>query len=124
MIVSKLVERRDRSDIIQAVCEQGPMDWPHAQEIVDQVETERAHSIAARQTPMLVFLSACTSAGGILLLVYSLQLLVPLLRGDWLEMLLGLVASEVPVAIGVTGLAMIAGGMLGMHSTMLRYFET
>ncbi len=124
MIVHDLVDRRSRSDIVQAVCERSGIDWPEAEELVSEVERERAHAIAARQTPMLVFLSACTSAGGVLLLAISLQAILPVLRAEPLGIVLGLAASEGPLALGVTGLAMIAGGVIGMHKTMLRYFET
>ena len=125
MIVHELADRRSRSDIVQAVCERARMDWPHAEELVKQVEVDQAHVIAARQVPMLVFLSACMSAGGILILVYSLQLLLPALHGDLLDALLLLVAAiDGPLAFLLIGVAMIAGGVIGMHKTMLRYFET
>ncbi len=125
LIVHQLVDRRNRSDIVQAVCERASLDWTHAEEVVKQVEMEQAHAIAARQVPMLVFLSACTSAGGILLVGYSVRLLAPALHGDLLQVLLVLLdALEGPLAFSLIGIAMIAGGVIGMHKTMLRYFET
>ncbi len=123
-IVHALVDRRNRSDIVQAVCERANMRWPDAEALVKQVEMEQAHAIAARQVPMLVFLSACISAGGILLVGYSLKAAVDAVSNlPLLQALLNL-ADSFPVWLFLIGLSMIAGGVIGMHTTMLRYFET
>ncbi len=125
MIVHELADRRPRSDIVQAVCERSGIAWPEAEELVKQVEMDRAHSVAARQLPMLVFLSACTSAAGIVLVVYCLGLLLPLLHGDLVQIMLVLAeAVQGPLLLVFLGLSMVAGGVIGMHQTMLRYFET
>src|SRR5512146_320753 len=124
MIVHVLADQRDRSDIITAVCERTGMDWSHAADLVGELERDRAHAIAARQTPLLVFLSACTSAGGILLVVYCVQELLQAIAGrPWLQVLL-ILAEAFPFWLLILGLAMISGGVLGMYRTMLRYFET
>ncbi len=124
LIVHELVDRRSRSDIIQAVCERTNVDWPHAEELVKQVELEQAHAIAARQTPMLVFLSACISAGGILLVAYSLKVAVDTAADRPLLQALLILADWFPIWLFIIGLSMIAGGVIGMHKTMLRYFGT
>ncbi len=124
MIVHQLADRRNRSDIVQDICERGGLEWRQAEELVRQVELERAHAVAARQVPMLVFLSACTSAAGILLLVFGIRLLAGLLRGNLVAILYGLANGEAPIAMILIGLSMITGGVIGMHKTMLRYFET
>lgn len=124
MIVHGLADRRNRSDIIQAVCERANMDWPHAEELVNQVELERAHAIAGRQTPVLVFLSACISAAGILLVVYATKVTVDAVGDGPLWQNLLILAESAPLWVFVIGLCMIAGGIVGMYRTMLRFFET
>jgi hypothetical protein len=125
MIVHDLVDRRNRSDIVEAVCQRAQLDWSHAEELVKQVELEQAHSIASRQTPVLVFLSACTSAAGLLLIGYTVRLALDAVGTDrpLLQALL-LLADSFPLWLFVIGLSMLAGGILGMYRTMLRYFET
>ncbi len=123
-IVHALVDRRSRSDIVQAVCERANMRWPDAEELVKQVEMEQAHAIAARQVPMLVFLSACTSAAGILLVGYSLKTALDVAANQPLLQALLNLADSFPIWLFLIGLSMIAGGVIGMHKTMLRYFET
>lgn len=124
MIVQQLVERRNRSDIIQAVCERLGVDWPHAEELVKQAELDQAHAIATRQLPMLVFLSACISAGGLLLVGYCIRTAVDIATHvAWPDVLLVL-AGGFPIWLFILGLAMISGGVIGMHKSMLHYFET
>ena len=124
IIVQDLVEQRNRSDIVSVVCERTGMDWPHAEELVNEVQRERAHAIAAGQTPLLIFLSACTSAGGVLLVVYCIQELMKAIADrPWLQVLL-ILADAFPFWLVVLGLVMISGGVVGMYQTMLRFFET
>jgi hypothetical protein len=124
-IVDDLAEQQPRSDTILAVCERSGMDWPHAEALVNEVESERAHAIAARQAPFLIFLSACIAAGGVLFVAYTIQLMAPLLHGDALHVFLVLVAAiDGPLVFGLIGLCMLAGGVIGVYRTALRYFET
>jgi hypothetical protein len=124
MIVRDLVKQRDRNDIIEAVCEQGGLDWQQSEELVQQVETEQAHAIARGQTPLMIFLSVGTVAIGMLFLAYSIQILKLIFRANPLAGILLLASNNVPLAVGVIGLAMIAGGMIGMWKMLSRYFET
>src|SRR5512138_3104060 len=125
MIVQKLVERRDRSEIVQAVCEHTGLDWPRAEELVQRVEVEQAHAVARGQLPILVFLSAAIAGGGLLLLGFSIQTIWSVaVQGDLLAFVFTMAGGSSTMWVGILGLAMIAGGIIGMWKTMLRFFET
>ncbi len=124
LIVDDLARQRDRSDIILMVCQEAGLNWAQAEQLVQQVEAQQAHAIAARQGPLLIFLGTVTTLGGLLLLLYSIRILAETLRGDPLELMLGLGSSYYPLVAGWIGLTMVAGGVIGLYRAYLRYFET
>ncbi len=124
MIVEGLVRQHSRNDIVQAVCERSGLKWAEAEQLVKQVEAERAHAIARGQAPLIIFLSTGTVAFGLVLLNYCFEVLRVALHGSLLQQLLNLADSIYPIGMGWIGLAMIAGGMIGMWKALLRYFET
>ncbi len=124
LIVEGFVRHRSRNDIIQAACERGGLEWEDSERLVQQVEIERAHAIARGQSPLLLLLSAATVAAGVLIANYSLEFVRDIFEGDLVTKLVLLGSSFYPLGLTLTGLAMIAGGLIGMWKTLLRYFET
>lgn len=124
MIVKELIRHRSRNDILQAVCEQGGLKWPEAEGLVQQVQTERAHAIARGQIPLMALLSAATVAAGVFILNDAVQFIWDIFHGGMLAQIMLLGTGYYPLSLGITGLAMIAGGMIGMWKTLSRYFET
>lgn len=127
LIVDGLVRQRDRNEIIQTTCERSDLDWPAAEKLVQTIEQEQAHSIAQGQAPFLIFLSVTTGLVGAALLVCTIQFVYDFVTGDFgsvLSDVAAVVAGSSPVAAGITGLAMMAGGGIGLWKTSQRYFET
>ena len=123
-IVSDLAKQRSRNEIIRMVCEQEGMDWPQAEKFVQQVETEQAHTIARKQSPLMIFLSVGSVLVGMALLYLGLDYVMGYFRGQALEELLNFRTGLARIAGGVTGIGMIVGGLIGLYKTFIRYFET
>ncbi len=123
-IADGLANYRDRNEIIQMVCEQAGVNWARAEQLVKQVELERAHTIARKQSPLLILLSTVTMLAGIGVVYYSVSTLLQIFHGDLLMIVLGLGIAYTPLTLGVFGLAMFAGGLIGLNTTYRRYFET
>ncbi len=123
-IVNDLADGHDRNDIIQMVCEQAGLQWPEAEGLVRKVESEQAHAITGRQSPIIVALAAVIIAGGMGLVTYSLHSVLAALHGSLLMQILNLADSIYPIGAGLVGLCMIAGGIIGLYQHWLRYFAT
>lgn len=124
MVVQQLVRQHSRNEIIRMVCERGSMNWPQAEKFVEQVEAERAHTIARRQSPLLILLSVGSVLVGAALLYLGADYILGIFRGQVLEELLGVRYGIYRMAGAVTGIGMIVGGLIGLYNTFLRYFET
>ena len=123
-VVDELADARDRNDIIEMVCEQAGVKWPEAEAFVRRVEAEQSHAITARQSPIMIALSAAIMVAGMALVYSGLQSLLEALHGSLVMQLLNLTDSIYPLALGFVGLCMIAGGIIGLYRHWLRYFET
>ena len=123
-IVAELARQHDRNDIIQMVCERAGMEWPQAAQLVKQVEAEQAHTIARKQSPLLIFLSIGSILIGAALLYLAFDYVMGFLQGHALEELLNFRSGLYRLAGAVTGLGMVVGGLIGLYNTLLRYFET
>ncbi len=123
LIVDELAHQRSRNDIIQMVCEQEGLNWPQAEQLVKQVESEQAHTIAGKQSPLIILLSTAIVAAGIGILYYTFPDIPRNYHGSLLSLIIILVAGY-PYMFGLLGLAMVAGGLTGMYRHLLRYFAT
>jgi hypothetical protein len=124
MIVKQLVKERSRNEIIRSVCEQGGMNWPQAEKLVRDVEAQQAHSIASGQSPLLILLSVGSVLIGLLLLYLAVQYVMDYFQGQALEAFLNLRTGLYRIIGGITGLGMIAGGLIGLWKTFYHLFET
>lgn len=118
-IVSDLGKHRSRNELIRWVCEQTGMNWPDAEKLIQQVEQERRRTIARRQSPLLIFLSIGTLLIGIALLIYGMEFFLAFLQGSTLDQVLSLRSAYLRLIGGVTGLAMLAGGLIGFWKTVI-----
>lgn len=123
-IVAELARQHNRNDIIRMVCEHAGLEWPQAEQVVKQVEAEQAHTIARKQSPLLIFLSIGSILIGIALLYLGFDYVMGFFRGQALEELLSVRTGLYRIGGAVTGLGMIVGGFIGLYNTLLRYFET
>ncbi len=126
-VVSELSNQRSRNEIVRMVCEQGRVEWGEADQLVKEIEMEYGHTIARRRLPLLIFLSAGTTLIGAILFSSSLQTIRDLFGADLaglLENVALLIGGSSPVVSGVSGLAMMAGGAIGMWLALERYYQT
>ena len=121
-IVKDLGKHRSHNEIIRSVCEQGGLNWTQAERLVAQVEQQHGRTIARRQSPLLILLSAGTLIIGVLLLLYSAEFFVAFFQGDTLEKVLSLRSGYYRLAGAVTGIGMVIGGLIGLYDTAVRYF--
>jgi len=123
-IMDGLVKHRSRNEIIRAVCEQEGVDWPRAEQLVRQVETEQAHAIARKQSPLMIFLSAGSLVIGLILVYLAVDYVMGYFRGQAVEELLNVRSGLSRIGGGAVGIGMIVGGLIGLYNTVARYFET
>src|SRR5574338_326457 len=92
-IIKELGKHHDRKEIVRKVCEQSPLDWKEAEQLIILVEAQHKRTIAVRQTPLLLFLSIGTLLIGIGLLAFNLEILFAFFQKDVLGQVLSLQSS-------------------------------
>src|SRR5512138_174998 len=117
-IVKDLAKHRSRNEITRSVCEEGGLNWPEAERLIKEVEQEHSRTIARRQGPLMIFLSIGTLLIGIALLIYGLEFFTAFFQGNTLEQVLSLRSAYLRLIGGFTGLAMTAGGLIGLWKTV------
>ena len=114
LIIKELGKHHDRKDIARKVCEQSGLNWKEAEQLIVLVETQNKRAIAGRQTPLLLFLSIGTLLLGIGLLAFNMQILTAFFQKDVLDQVLSLQSNYYRILGLFTGLAMTAGGLVGL----------
>ena len=122
-IVKDLAKHRSRNEIIREACEQSGMNWPEAERLVEQVAQEHRRTIARRQGPLMIAISIGTLLIGAALLLQGLDFFMGFFQGNTLEQILSLRSAYLRLIGGVTGLAMLAGGLIGFWKTVTPLFE-
>ncbi len=124
LVVNDLARHRSRNEIIRLVCEQSSMNWPEAEQFVQKVEGEQAHTIARKQSPLMIFLSIGSFLIGAALSAYGAEFFIAFFNGSPLSALLSLRSAYLRLVGSLTGLGMVIGGLIGLYNTFARYFET
>lgn len=117
LIVNKLGKNQSRNEIIIAVCEKSGLDWTEAEHLIEQVEEEHHRTIATRQSPVLIFISAVTIIAGVGLLGYGLLFFVDFFQLDITEQVFLLRTGYLRIISMVTGVGMVGGGGYGLWRT-------
>jgi len=118
LIVKELSRHRDRKEITRMVCEHSYLNWNEAEKLVEEVAIQNKRTIAARQSPLLVFVSIGTLVLGIALLAYSLKFIADFAQEDTLARILSLRSGYYILGESVTGLGMTVGGFYGLWKTI------
>ncbi len=118
-IIRELGKHHSRNDIIQALCEQSNTTWSEVERFVQQVEAQHGRDIAVRQSPLLIWLGAGTIVVGIGLVCYSSLYFANFTQRETVQELLGLRSAYFMIGTFLTGLAMIAGGIVGFWKTFM-----
>jgi hypothetical protein len=117
-VARELGSGADRNALIRHVCETGEMSWPKAEAFVARVALEHEHEIAKRQSPVMLVLSVGTLIGGVILTLAGGYVLVTFFSGE-LQVRLDFAYYGL-----ATGLAMIAGGLIGLTRTLKSLRDT
>lgn len=123
VIVREFGRHRSRDEIIRALSQEHHMAWADAEALVAQVANTRRRSIAARQSPFLIFLGVATLIGGCFLVGRGIFLL-SLFQSDP-----SLIRSVNPRAMGITiaqmgvGVMMVLGSLIGLWQTIRGLFK-
>jgi len=107
-VARELGSGADRNALIRHICETGEMSWPEAETFVARVALENEHEIAKRQSSLFLVISIGTLIGGIILILAS---------GYWFY-LSGFARLDLVLYGIVTGLGMVAGGLIGLVRTL------
>ena len=123
LIIKELGHHHDRNAVINKVCEQSTLTWGEAERLIAEVEAQNKRKIAARQSPLLIFLSIGIFLLGIWLLANSIQFLLSFSQRDTLGQILSLQSGYYRIVQLVTGLAMTVGGLYGIWKTLSALFS-
>ena len=123
LIIRELGKHRSRNELIRSVCEQGAVNWQEAERLIKQVEEQNKRKIAARRSPLLLFLSFGILVIGVALLIYNLQFFIDFFQRKTLDQLLGAYSAYYRIAGLLTGFGMIVGGLIGVWQTLSPFFE-
>jgi hypothetical protein len=122
-VVREFGRHRSRDEVIRALSEEHRLPWAEAEALVTQVTHTRRRSIAARQSPFLIFLGVATLIGGCILVGRGIFVLT-LLQSEPT-----LVRSVNPRAVGGifvqmgVGVTMMLGSLIGLGQTIKGLFK-
>jgi len=117
-VARELGSSADRNALVRHVCETGEMSWPQAEAFVARVALEHEHEIAKRQSPLMLIISVGTLIGGAFLVLGGGYTLFIFFSGE--------IRARLDFAYYalVTGLAMVAGGLIGLLRTLKSLRDT
>jgi len=117
LIISKLGRQNSRNEIIIAVCEKSGLDWTEAEKLIQQVEEENHHTIAIRQSPVLIIISGLTVIAGLGLLGYGIMFFIGFFQVEIVQRALLVEAGYLRIVSMLLGLGMLGGGLYGLWNT-------
>ena len=118
LVIRELGKHHERRDIVARICEQSTLGWGEAEQLVTEVESQYKRKIAARQGPLLVFVSVGTLVIGLGLLIYNIELIAAIFNKDLLGQVLSLRSGYLQLISLVTGLGMTVGGLYGLWNAL------
>lgn len=124
-VVREYGRHRSRDEIIRTLSQEHRLAWDEAQNLMAKVEREHRTTIARRQSPLFIFLGVATLIGGVLLTGRGILVLYAL----YFNTTHGNLGIPNPQALGMivaqmfTGIAMVAGSILGLGQTIKGMFQ-
>jgi len=110
-VIKEIAASRHRNDVIMALCEKTGSSWDQARRFVQRVESENRQAIAARQGPLLILIGAGIIMAGLFLVAYYGYRTLTGTIYIFLNMPIPYFGNAVYIG---TGLAMMAGGSVGL----------
>jgi len=116
-VISQLGRHHSRNDIVHKLCEQEGWPWKQAERFVRQVEIQHHHKIAARQSPIIIFLGVGSLITGTIIAIFTGVTLVGWVGNPSMANP-GQVENMAYYGVAfVTGLGMVIGGIAGIWRT-------
>jgi hypothetical protein len=113
-VIKEIAGHRHRNDVIMALCEKTATPWNDVQRFVQRVESENRQAITARQSPLLLMIGAGLIIAGLFVVVYYGYRTLTGTIIIFLSMPIPYLGNAVYIG---TGLAMMAGGTVGVLRT-------
>ena len=124
-VVHEFGRHRSRDEIIRMLSQEHRLAWGEAQELIAKVERQHRTTIARRQSPFFIFLGVATLLGGLFLAGRGILVIYAM----YFETTHGVIRVPNPRAVGIiigqmfTGIAMVAGSILGLGQTIKGMFR-
>jgi hypothetical protein len=133
-VVARLAEGIHSRDIVLNVCETQGLDWPQAENLVNEIAAFARGDVARRRFPLFALLALGVIAGGSALMASFVASVIapfmiamaepgPLAATEAGTLLGWLMLDLESVGRAVLGAAMIAGGAVGLHRVMRETLE-
>jgi hypothetical protein len=122
-VVREFGRHRSREEIIRTLSERHHLAWAEAQDLVAKIAHEQRRSIAARQSPFLIFLGIATIIGGCLLVGRGILVLSSLYSHPALTRLLNPRAVVISIGQMGVGVVMVLGALIGLGQTIKGLFK-
>lgn len=113
-VIKEVAGSRHHNDIIMALCEKTGSSWDQVQRFVQRVESENRQAITARQSPFLIMIGVGTIIVGLVAVAYYGFGTLTGTIYIFLNMPIPYLGNAVYIG---TGLAMMAGGTVGVLRT-------
>ena len=130
-ILERLEKSMPLNDIVLHVCQHSGMYWSDALELVKQVQAENSSHLERRKIPWHFALALATAIGGVGMLIAAIIPFLNFFSGPNAIPFTGtnilfFAVNLAPYSSGLllTGMAMLAGSMLGMRQTWSSLLET
>jgi hypothetical protein len=79
-IIDRLSGAVNSDDIVMELCEKHGLNWPEAEALVLEIQSEHENTITRRQSPLLTIIALGLFLGGLALIGFSVYSLVELLQ--------------------------------------------
>jgi hypothetical protein len=114
-IVRELGRHTNRNDILMALCKAFDIQWEDAESLMRDAETYDGHRIARKQSPLLIILGLGVIIGGLVLTIDAMMFFWDLTQMQGTEQLAYSQYSYIMGGSLITGIAMMAGGVIGFR---------
>ena len=113
-VIKEIAGSRHRNDVIMALCEKTGNSWDQVRRFVQKVESKNRQAIATRQSPLLILIGVGIILTGLFLVAYYGYRTFTGTIYIFLNMPIPYLGNAVYIG---TGLAMMAGGSVGLLRT-------
>ena len=129
-VVSELTKNRKRSDIVMAICERTGVNWSEAQRFVGQVSAEQHTAINARKNRLIIPMCIGAVILGFIFTIGTVYPMIYWITGRTAEFIsktqsMSGISNYIQAApyIFLTGIGMVAGGVMGLIMAMRSQME-